>query len=112
MGTPIPQNNGWRSAAAARRRRNHSATAPIPRLAFRPPNERCRDRRNVKETQRFRVEAGASACCVSPPAPNNMEKTMKTDALGESSVTPNRGEISKRVFLDGFHATVGPMTHR
>ena len=41
-----------------------------------------------------------------------MEKTTKTEALGASSVTPKSGEISRRVFFEGFHAMVGPMTTR
>src|SRR5438477_8790922 len=60
--------------------------------------------------QRLRVEAGASASGRSPPGPNNMEKTTKSEALGASSVTPKSGEISRRVFFEGFHAMVGPMT--
>src|SRR5262249_26419574 len=41
--------------------------------------------------------------------PNNQEKTTNTSATGESSVQPNKGEISRRVCAVGFHATVGPM---
>ena len=62
-------------------------------------------------TQRLRVEAGASACSLSLP-PNNIEKTTKTEAWGASSVTPKSGETSSRLFLEGFHATVGPITTR
>src|SRR5437868_8603025 len=107
----IPRNNGWRFAAVAHRQRSRSATEPIPRLVSKPPNALCPVRRCVSRTQRFRVEAGASACEGSLP-PNNIEKTTKTDALGESSVTPNNGETSNRVFFEGFHAIVGPITQR
>src|SRR5439155_14319843 len=51
---------------------------------------------------------GASASARSPP--KSHEKATNTSATGESSVQPNKGEMSRRVCAVGFQATVGPIT--
>src|SRR6266545_3538159 len=48
--TSIRWKNGWRSAAAAHRRRNRFATAPIRRSAFKPPRKPCQNRKSRRRT--------------------------------------------------------------